>query len=56
MAIDYYASDNTNVSLETLVHVIIRERGRRGAIEQWEKFVVLSEDKENLLLATVKRD
>lgn len=56
VAIDYYASDQTNVSLETLVHVIIRERGPRGTIEQREKFVVLSEDKENLLLATVKRE
>lgn len=53
LAIDYYAADQTNVSLETLVHVIIRARGRRGVVEQSERFVVLSEQKENLLLTTV---
>jgi hypothetical protein len=54
MEIDYYASDRTNVSLETLAHVIIAER-TRGGIERREKFAVLAADNEHQLLATVER-
>jgi vault protein inter-alpha-trypsin-like protein len=46
--LDYYSVDETNVSRETLVHVIVHQRGERR-----EHFFVLSEAKENLLLTTV---
>jgi Flp pilus assembly protein TadD len=46
--LDYYSADETDVSLETLVHVIVNNRG-----EKKEYFYVLAEPKENLLLTTV---
>lgn len=54
--IDYYASDDTNVSLETLAHVVVYSRGRRGAIERREHFVVLSIDEEYRTLTTVRKE
>lgn len=53
--IDYYSSDQTNVSLETLAHVIIAERTPRGAIERRELFVVLAVDEEHRVLTTIER-
>jgi hypothetical protein len=49
LAIDYYAEDETRVSLETLVHVIVHHRGRRT-----EHFLVLGEEKENFELTTIE--
>lgn len=47
--LDYWSVDDTEVSLETLVHVIVQARGKRS-----EYVYVLSEEKENLLLTTVE--
>lgn len=49
LAIDYYADDETRVSLETLVHVIVHHRGRRT-----EHFFVLGEEKENFEFTTLE--
>jgi hypothetical protein len=48
IALDYWSTDETNVSLETLVHVIVHRRGQRR-----DYFFVLAEEKENLVLATI---
>lgn len=47
--IDYYMSDTTNLSLETLAHVIVYTRGRRH-----EHFVVLQFDEEHRTLETIR--
>jgi Ca-activated chloride channel homolog len=47
--IDYWSVDGTEVSLETLVHVIVNAGGKRS-----EYIKVLSEEKENLLLTTIE--
>jgi Flp pilus assembly protein TadD len=49
LAIDYYADDETRVSLETLVHVIVHHRGRRA-----EHFFVLGEERENFEFTTIE--
>lgn len=49
LAIDYYADDETKVSLETLVHVIVNHRGHRT-----EHFFVLGEEKENFAFGTIE--
>lgn len=50
----YYSDDDTNVSLETLAHVVIYTRGRRGAIERREHFIVMSIADEERALTTVR--
>jgi Vault protein inter-alpha-trypsin domain/Carboxypeptidase regulatory-like domain len=50
----YYAANDTNVSLETLAHVVIYQRGRRGAIERTEHFVVLSIGNEERVLTAAR--
>jgi hypothetical protein len=52
--IDYYMSDATNVSRETLAHVIVYTRGRHGNIERHEHFVVLQLDEEHRTLETIR--
>lgn len=47
--VDYYNTDDTNVSQETLAHVIIIHKGERR-----EMFLVLSEEKERRTLTTVE--
>jgi hypothetical protein len=47
--LDYWSVDDTEVSLESLVHVIVYARGKRS-----EFIYVLAEEKENLLLTTVE--
>jgi hypothetical protein len=47
--IDYYMADNTNVSKQTLAHVIVYVRGQRH-----EHFVVLQTDEEHRTLETIK--
>jgi len=49
LAIDYYADDETRVSLETLVHVIVHHRGRRT-----EHFFVLQKQEENFEFTTLE--
>jgi len=49
VSMDYYSQDRTNVSLESLVHVIVQRGGERRDL-----FYVMSEAKENQLLTTIE--
>ncbi|HEX7832458.1 MAG TPA: hypothetical protein VF787_22560, partial [Thermoanaerobaculia bacterium] len=48
---DYYSDDETNVSLESLAHIIVTKRGRRS-----DYFVIMRFDDENKKVATVTMD
>ena len=56
LAVDYYSDDETHVSLETLVHVVIHARGRGGRIGRREHFVVLARAEENRVLTTLEME
>lgn len=49
VTMDYYSEDRTNVSLESLVHVIVQRGGERRDL-----FYVMSEAKEKQLLTTIE--
>lgn len=49
VAMDYYSADETNVSLESLVHVIVQRRGERR-----DYFFVMNEEKEKHPLTTIE--
>lgn len=56
IAIDYWSTDETTVSLETIVHVIVHARGRRGKIERRDFFGVLGVEDEHVTLTTIRMD
>lgn len=52
IAIDYYASDDTDIGIETLVHLIVHQRTRSG-MDRQEFILVLTKGKENRTVTTV---
>jgi Flp pilus assembly protein TadD len=56
LELHYYAIDQTNIGLETLAHIIVYARGRRGEVERREHFMVLKSAEERQVVATVRME
>ena len=52
IAVDYYAADQTEIAIETLVHVVVHQRTRSG-VDRREYVLLLTKGKEHRTLTTV---
>lgn len=52
IAVDYFATDDTEVAVETLAHVVVHHRTRSG-IERQELILLLTKGKEHRVIATI---
>jgi hypothetical protein len=55
IAVDYYATDETEVGFETLAHAVVHRRTRSG-IDRREFILLLTQGKEHRVLATIPVD
>jgi Vault protein inter-alpha-trypsin domain len=53
IAVDYYATDDTEVAFETLVHAVVHQRTRSG-VDRREYILLLTKGKEHRIVATVE--
>jgi hypothetical protein len=55
IAVDYYAADQTEIAIETLVHVVVHQRTRSG-IDRRELILLLTKGKEHRTVTTIAVD
>lgn len=55
IAVDYYAADQTEIAIETLVHAVVHQRTRSG-VDRREFILLLTKGKEHRMVTTVAVD
>jgi hypothetical protein len=56
LELHYFAEDETDVGKETLAHIVVYARGRRGGVERREHFMVLKSQEERQVITTVRME